>query len=104
MKQSNSTLYSILNTIKDAALVVATFGALGLLIQWSWNQFFPLFGLPELNILQAIALFILVFLTISLVSIAWNYHVKQHYLWFNWQEKSQGQNKKINDPEEPFNE
>ena len=104
MKQSNSTLYSILNTIKSVVIFIATVAALGLLIQWSWNQFFPLFGLPELNILQAIALFILMFLTISSVSIAWNYHVKQHYLWFNWQEKSQGQNKKINDPDEPFNE
>lgn len=104
MKQSNSTLYSMLNMIKSVVIFIATVAALGLLIQWSWNQFFPLFGFPELNILQAIALFILVFLTISLGLMTWNYHVKQHYLWFDLKDKFQGQNKKINDPEEPFNE
>lgn len=76
MKQSNSTLSSILNTIKDVLFVFATIGVAGLLIQWSWNEFFPLFGIPELNILQAISLFFLVFFTVSLVSFAWNYHVK----------------------------
>lgn len=104
MTQSNSTLSSILNTIKDIAIAIATIGIIGLVICWSWNQFSPVFGLSDINILQAIALFLLVFSSVSVVSMAWNYHVKQHYIWFNWKDNSQGQYKNNNDPEEPFNE
>ena len=51
---------------------IATVAAVVLILQWGWNQFFPLFGWPELNILQATGLFAVVFLAIACASIAWN--------------------------------
>lgn len=71
------------NTIEIWAKSVATIALLILIIQWSWNQFMPLFGIPELNLFSATGLFALVFIGVSIISVAWNYQVRPHEHYYH---------------------
>lgn len=43
-----------------------------LIIQFGWNEVSPLYGYPELTILQSIGLFASVYLSVYCISVAWH--------------------------------
>lgn len=69
---------------------IATFILVVLIVQWSWNEIMPIFRIPELNILQALALVLIVVIPTVLISIAWRSSEKpvQH---FHYNINSKGQ-------------
>ena len=62
------------NTIELWAKILAMMAFVSLVIQWSWNMTMSIFGLPEINILHALGLFVLVYLVTTIISIAWHAH------------------------------